>query len=376
MIKIGFAGSFDPLTKGHLWVIQEALNISSDVYVFVAVNSSKKPMFSVEERIKMIEEATEGKVKVVSVVGEYTAQVAKEQYGCDYLIRGIRNSNDFDYESLIEKTNRDVLGGAKTLFVFPPRDLDSVSSSFVKSLMGPVGWHYYVEDFLPTPVLDMWLNKEINSKKDFLMSAYLKNNALVDYSFNKSLLEAFDTLLAMYEGENRYYHGKSHLLYMLQLLDSVKSNVDEGDLIPLFLAILGHDCIMESKDGVSAERRSADYVSSLIYSLWNTKVHSAIISTSHTEQEPIELMGDLSRILVSLDLAILGASESLYNKYATNVRKEYMQYSDQDYKAGRIKVLETLLEKARNQALIKFKPLAHLNERAVRNIERELLSLK
>ncbi len=72
------------------------------------------------------------------VQGDYTARAAK-RHGIDYLIRGIRNTADFDYENLIQRANVDVLHGAKTIFVMPPRDLGSVSSSFVRGVTGAGG---------------------------------------------------------------------------------------------------------------------------------------------------------------------------------------------------------------------------------------------
>jgi pantetheine-phosphate adenylyltransferase len=169
MEKIVFAGSFDPLTNGHLWVIQEGLEIAQKVCVFVAENNNKKTMFSAIDRKTMIEESCNAKgfkdrVEVIVVNNEYVANKAI-QIGASHLIRGIRSSNDFDYEGLIQKTNADILGGAKTVFVMPPRDLESVSSSFVKTLVGPVGWHWHVKQFLPLPVYKRFL-------EDFVSKTY------------------------------------------------------------------------------------------------------------------------------------------------------------------------------------------------------------
>ena len=123
MEKIVFAGSFDPLTNGHLWVIEQGLEVANKVVVFVAENIAKKTMFSAIERKKMIEDSCKHKefkdrVEVMVIRNEYVAKKAI-QIGATHLIRGIRSPNDFDYEELIQKTNTDVLGGAKTLFVLP-----------------------------------------------------------------------------------------------------------------------------------------------------------------------------------------------------------------------------------------------------------------
>lgn len=138
MKKIAFSGTLDPITNGHLWVIQEARALADEVVVFISENPVKKPQFSALERKDIIERSVAecgwDNVSVVIVKGDYTARAAK-RHGIEYLVRGIRNTSDFDYENLIQQTNVDVLDGAKTIFVMPPRDLGSVSSSFVLSLI-------------------------------------------------------------------------------------------------------------------------------------------------------------------------------------------------------------------------------------------------
>ena len=160
MQRIGFSGTLDPITNGHMWVIGEARSIADEVVVFLSENSSKKPKFSAEERKSIIDLscAEEGwdNVQVVIVKGDYTARAAKK-HGADCLIRGIRTTADFDYENLIQQTNVDVLQGAKTIFVMPPRDLGSVSSSFVKALEGPIGWNWIMKKFVPGPAYHAWV---------------------------------------------------------------------------------------------------------------------------------------------------------------------------------------------------------------------------
>ena len=106
----------------------------------------------------LVEYGIEDKVEIVVSKNEYVAQSAID-FGCDYLIRGIRSAVDFDYESLIQKANTEVLDGAKTIFVMPPRDLESVSSSFIKNLVGPVGWHWNIKKFVSNAVYDALIKK-------------------------------------------------------------------------------------------------------------------------------------------------------------------------------------------------------------------------
>jgi len=121
-------------------VIGEARSLADEVIVFLSQNPAKKPQFPAEDRKRIIEQSARecgwDNVQVVIVKGDYTARAAKK-HGCDYLIRGIRTT-PISTMKLIQQTNVDVLQGAKTIFVMPPRDLGSVSSSFVKALEGPV----------------------------------------------------------------------------------------------------------------------------------------------------------------------------------------------------------------------------------------------
>jgi pantetheine-phosphate adenylyltransferase len=163
MKNIAFTGSFDPITKGHLWVAQEALELADKLILIIATNPAKKYYFTESERVLMIKESLkeygiENKVDVVVVRNEYVSQVALD-YDCKYLIRGLRSSIDFDYEAMIQKANTEVLDGAKTIFVMPPRDLESISSSFIKGLIGPVGWHWKIKNFVSKGVYDALIIK-------------------------------------------------------------------------------------------------------------------------------------------------------------------------------------------------------------------------
>ena len=160
MKEIAFSGTLDPITNGHMWVIGEARALADEVTIFLSENTLKRPQFSAEERKRIVEQSAAERgwdnVRVVIVKSDYTARVAKKR-GIDYLIRGIRNTSDFDYENLIQQTNVDVLQGAKTIFVMPPRDLGSVSSGFVRNLQGPVGWHWNMKKFVPRPAYQAWI---------------------------------------------------------------------------------------------------------------------------------------------------------------------------------------------------------------------------
>ena len=126
-----FAGSFDPITEGHLDIIQRAIPLCDKLTVGVFINSEKKCMFSVEERVAKIKEEVRDfpTVDVISNDG-FTCLYAKE-HGCDVLIRGYRNQTDLAYEQEICEYNYDH-AQIPTLLLQASPHLRDVSSSAVR----------------------------------------------------------------------------------------------------------------------------------------------------------------------------------------------------------------------------------------------------
>ncbi len=135
-----YAGSFDLLTKGHLWVIEQTSGLFEHVTVSVGVNPDKKPMFALEERLDMLKEVTRDipNVAVTSFESMYLIHYA-QKIGASVMVRGIRNGTDYQFESTIRQINADIDPSVTTVFLIPPRNLIEVSSSFVKGLVGPDG---------------------------------------------------------------------------------------------------------------------------------------------------------------------------------------------------------------------------------------------
>lgn len=366
MEKIVFAGTFDPLTNGHLWVIEEGLQIANKIAVFVAENSSKKTMFTASERKKMIEESCKNKglgdrVEVMVVRNEYVAKKAI-QIGATHLIRGIRSSIDFDYEELIQKTNVDVLGGAKTVFVMPPRDLESVSSSFVKSLIGPVGWHWHVKQFLPTPVYKKVLEDFI-----YKISKVQINSPKVD--------EFLKIVFANYSGNNRNYHNLEHIVHCLQEMlwlqnnSEGKANSSQVNYDQLCAAILAHDIVYGAKKDVSDEVLSAELLLENLGTAYKS-AYKLILATQHFNDK--KKYSAEEKIMRSIDLAILGQDKKLYKKYAENIRKEYSYVDDATYKEGRKKVIEKFLAQ---EKIFESENFIHYENIARQNLKKELSKL-
>lgn len=129
-----FAGTFDPFTKGHHALVLRALAIFDKVVVAVGRNMGKKCLFSVEQRVEAIEKlyAADKRVEVMAYDG-LTMDLAKE-IGATALLRGVRNTKDFEYEREIADVNFRI-GGIETVLLMSEPEHASISSSIVRELM-------------------------------------------------------------------------------------------------------------------------------------------------------------------------------------------------------------------------------------------------
>ncbi len=148
-----YAGSFDPPTNGHLWMIERGLEMFDRLYVAIGNNSSKTYSFSVEERIKLLSESTPSceRLTISKFNNRYLVDYARD-VNAQYILRGIRSSGDFEYERVMRHINGDMAPKITTTFLMPPRDIAELSSSMVKSLIGPEGWQDPVRRYVPNPV--------------------------------------------------------------------------------------------------------------------------------------------------------------------------------------------------------------------------------
>jgi len=375
MKKIGFSGTLDPITNGHMWVIGEARSIAEEVVVFLSENSSKAPKFSAEERraIVLASCAERGwdNVQVQIVKSEYTARVAKRN-GVDYLIRGIRSTADFDYENLIQQTNVEVIGGAKTLFVMPPRDLGSVSSSFVKALEGPVGWNWTMKKFVPAPAYTAWILAWLRKEWDGLWRD-------AEPAASQRWFEQLTGAQA-YGGAGRSYHNLDHLVHGMAEIRAWAANTlpARRDADSVRAAFWFHDAVYaHDKADVSNEEASAR--------LWlgsglepdaarAEEVAALIRATDHFQGASI--VHPLKDTMLSVDLAILGQEEEVYRAYARGIRAEYAHVPDALYNAERSKVLAHLRGKAQAGTLFADPYFtANYTEVAIANMSAELALL-
>lgn len=129
-----YPGSFDPITYGHLDIIQRGLKIFDKIVVAVLVNSSKVPLFTIEERKQMIREATKeiSQVEVDSFQGLLVDYVHKRQ--TNVILRGLRAISDFEYELQIASTNRKLSEEIETIYLMTNHKHSFISSSMVKEI--------------------------------------------------------------------------------------------------------------------------------------------------------------------------------------------------------------------------------------------------
>ena len=134
MKKALFPGSFDPLTLGHYDIIKRGITLFDEVIVAIGINADKKYMFSLEERMQFIEKAfaDEPKIKVVTYTG-LTVEFCKK-IGVDYILRGLRNPADFEFEKAIAHTNRK-LTEIETVFLLTAAKTSFISSSIVRDVI-------------------------------------------------------------------------------------------------------------------------------------------------------------------------------------------------------------------------------------------------
>lgn len=158
--RIGIvSGSFDPVTQGHMWLIERGVKMMDHVVVLVANNPAKKGMFSLPERIALIREACESanldpaKVHVAILPKQELVINIAAELQAQYIIRGLRNTTDFEYEHQIDLVQSKVAPWVETLYFMTPRELTEVSSSMVKSLYGLNGWEAITQPYVPECVL-------------------------------------------------------------------------------------------------------------------------------------------------------------------------------------------------------------------------------
>jgi pantetheine-phosphate adenylyltransferase len=146
-----FPGTFDPITIGHLDIIDRSLNLFDRVVIGIGRNVNKAPMFSEEQRISWIREIYRDNPRVDAVLYEGLTVRCCQEVGAHYIIRGIRYVNDFEYEKAIADMNRSLDFHIETVFLTCLPQYTSVASTLVRDVIRNGG---DVMQFLPKVVAD------------------------------------------------------------------------------------------------------------------------------------------------------------------------------------------------------------------------------
>src|SRR5215210_3031113 len=145
-----FPGTFDPVTFGHIDIIDRALPLFDKLYIGIGVNTNKQPMFSAEVRAQWLDEIFKNEPKVEAVIYEGLTIECCQKIGANYILRGIRYVNDFEYEKAIADMNRSLDGNIETVFLTCLPKFTSVASTLVRDVIRNGG---DVSQFVPDVVL-------------------------------------------------------------------------------------------------------------------------------------------------------------------------------------------------------------------------------
>ena len=158
--KAVYAGSFDPITNGHLYMIRAGAQLFDELVVALGINPDKHYTFSFEARVEFLRKCTGG---IANVTLDHFSNMFLVDYakkiGAGYILRGIRNPADYEFERGMRFINADLNPNVITTFLMPPREISEVSSSFVKGLVGPLGWEKLVRQYIPAPIYQDFIRR-------------------------------------------------------------------------------------------------------------------------------------------------------------------------------------------------------------------------
>ena len=157
--KAIYAASLDPITNGHLWVIEQGMRLFKDLVVAVGINPAKsgKYFFNEKERVELDKSCVPEQIPVMAIGPLFLVDFAIRE-NANFLIRGARNISDFVAEANMAEMNRKMAEtrgfSLETIILVPPYEVSMISSSFVKSLLGYEGCKKEIEQYVPKQIAD------------------------------------------------------------------------------------------------------------------------------------------------------------------------------------------------------------------------------
>jgi pantetheine-phosphate adenylyltransferase len=150
-MRIGlFPGTFDPITLGHIDIIDRALPLFDKLYIGIGRNANKQPLFPEEDRLRWIKQCYQNDSRVEALVYEGLTVDCCRRIGATFILRGIRYVNDFEYEKAIADMNRSIEHGVESIFLTCSPQFTSVASTLVRDVFKNGG---DVRQFIPAPVI-------------------------------------------------------------------------------------------------------------------------------------------------------------------------------------------------------------------------------
>lgn len=351
-----YAGSFDPITHGHLWMIAHGSRLFDRLTVAIGINPEKRYLFDLDDRLAMLREAVAPfpNVAVAHYENRFLVHYAKE-VGATFILRGIRNEQDYGYERGMRYVNGEFDSSVTSAFLMPPREYAEISSSFVKGLVGPDGWEAVLQKYVPAGVYREFVARHPWGGR---------------FTFAQLLERVTPALRVRYAEASRHYHNQSHIDACLKRLDEHRDAFADPESAEL--AIWFHDAIYDGRASDN-EERSADLARRTLAALGApaSRVETVRRLIRSTKHEAVPLDAD-ARLLVDIDLAILGAPADEFDAYERAIRAEYAHVPDDAFRRGRAAVLRKFLARERVFGTVTF---ASLEADARANLERSLARL-
>jgi pantetheine-phosphate adenylyltransferase len=364
--KAVYAASLDPITNGHINVIERMAPLYDELIVLVAVDSRKSYTFTPEERVDMVQTAVAHlpNVSVDVCIGHYVVKQA-ESIGAQVIVRGLRNFKDLDDEQTLAEENRKICPQIETVWVPCLPNLMHVSSSMVKGHVGiDPEWECQVARSVPETIVTKLKEKFILGKARrhwvILMSA------LGNPKGSEAILK---NLLTRYDEPHRGYHTLAHIVAMLDELDLVGENDST-----IALAIWFHDAVYDPK-AKDNEEQSAQLAQDSIKKIGlpdslGEQVHELVMTTKHTTV-PTD---HSAQVLADIDLMILGKPEKEFDVYEVGICKEYEWIPQSDFCAGRSNILQSFLDRPSIYSTEVFR--GKYESAARKNLERSIEKLQ
>jgi pantetheine-phosphate adenylyltransferase len=146
-----FPGTFDPITLGHIDIIDRALPLFDTLYIGIGTNSNKQPMYSIEQRLEWISKVYKNEPKIIATSYEGLTSTFCKKINAPFILRGIRYVSDFEYEKSIADVNRMMDENLETIFLTCSPEYSSFSSTLVRDVIRNGG---NAAKFLPTEVIE------------------------------------------------------------------------------------------------------------------------------------------------------------------------------------------------------------------------------